>query len=75
MWFTKGMACPFCRSQMSQLSRVHDDLQKLDTADLAEWEEHLRQEVEADATIGDTDCFADIGANPELLIEHRRCFS
>jgi peroxiredoxin len=31
VWFTKGMACPFCRSQMSQLSRVYGDLQKLDT--------------------------------------------
>jgi peroxiredoxin len=31
VWFTKGMACPFCRSQMSQLSRVYDDLRKLDT--------------------------------------------
>jgi peroxiredoxin len=31
VWFTKGMACPFCRSHMSQLSRVYDDLQKLDT--------------------------------------------
>jgi peroxiredoxin len=31
VWFTKGMACPFCRSHMSQLSRVDGDLQKLDT--------------------------------------------
>ncbi|MGH6689299.1 MAG: peroxiredoxin family protein [Gammaproteobacteria bacterium] len=23
VWFTKGMACPFCRQQMSQLARVH----------------------------------------------------
>ena len=21
VWFTKGMACPFCRTQMSQLAR------------------------------------------------------
>jgi alkyl hydroperoxide reductase subunit AhpC len=31
VWFTKGMACPFCRSQMSQLSRIYGDLQKQDT--------------------------------------------
>jgi peroxiredoxin len=24
LWFTKGMGCPFCRSQMSQLARGHD---------------------------------------------------
>ena len=30
VWFTKGMACPFCRAQMSQLSRAYGDLQKLD---------------------------------------------
>src|SRR5262249_39798357 len=30
VWFTKGMACMFCRAQMSQLSRVYGDLQKLD---------------------------------------------
>ena len=23
LWFTKGMACPFCRQQMSQLKRAH----------------------------------------------------
>src|SRR5204863_5548149 len=23
VWFTKGMACPFCRQQMSQLSRAY----------------------------------------------------
>ena len=26
VWFTKGMACPFCRQQMSQLARVHGDI-------------------------------------------------
>src|SRR5437870_3344369 len=30
VWFTKGMACAFCRAQMSQLSRAYGDLQKLD---------------------------------------------
>src|SRR5438045_9420254 len=30
VWFTKGMACPFCRSQMSQLARAYADIQKLD---------------------------------------------
>ena len=30
VWFTKGMGCPFCRSQMSQLSRAYPDVQKLD---------------------------------------------
>ena len=30
VWFTKGMACMFCRAQMSQLSRAYGDLQKLD---------------------------------------------
>jgi peroxiredoxin Q/BCP len=30
VWFTKGMACMFCRAQMSQLSRGYGDLQKLD---------------------------------------------
>ncbi len=24
LWFTKGMACPFCRQQMSQLARAYD---------------------------------------------------
>ena len=24
LWFTKGMACPFCRQQMSQLARAHE---------------------------------------------------
>lgn len=28
VWFTKGMACPFCRSQMSQLARVYPQLQQ-----------------------------------------------
>ena len=28
VWFTKGMACPFCRSQMSQLARAYADIQK-----------------------------------------------
>ena len=31
VWFTKGMACVFCRAQMSQLSRAYADLQTLDT--------------------------------------------
>jgi peroxiredoxin len=26
VWFTKGMACPFCRQQMSQLARIHGDI-------------------------------------------------
>src|ERR1041385_7977769 len=30
VWLTKGMACPFCRSQMSQLARAYADIQKLD---------------------------------------------
>jgi peroxiredoxin len=30
LWFTKGMGCPFCRSQMSQLARGYDRLQALD---------------------------------------------
>jgi len=30
VWFTKGMACPFCRAQMSQFARVYDDVRKLD---------------------------------------------
>jgi peroxiredoxin len=29
VWFTKGMACPFCRSQMTQLSRAYPDVQRL----------------------------------------------
>ena len=29
VWFTKGMACPFCRSQMSQLARGYAELQRL----------------------------------------------
>ena len=29
VWFTKGMACPFCRSQMSQLARGYPDFQRL----------------------------------------------
>ncbi|HUE38204.1 MAG TPA: redoxin domain-containing protein [Candidatus Binatia bacterium] len=31
VWFTKGMACMFCRAQMSQLARAYDDVRKLDT--------------------------------------------
>jgi peroxiredoxin Q/BCP len=30
VWFTKGMGCPFCRSQMTQISRAYPDMQKLD---------------------------------------------
>jgi peroxiredoxin Q/BCP len=30
VWFTKGMGCPFCRSQMTQLSRSYADVQSLD---------------------------------------------
>ncbi len=30
VWFTKGMGCPFCRSQMTQLSRAYADVQNLD---------------------------------------------
>jgi peroxiredoxin len=30
VWFTKGMGCPFCRSQMLQLARGHDRLKALD---------------------------------------------
>lgn len=29
VWFTKGMGCPFCRSQMSQLARAYQDIRKL----------------------------------------------
>lgn len=29
LWFTKGMGCPFCRSQMSQLARGYDRLKAL----------------------------------------------
>jgi peroxiredoxin len=29
VWFTKGMACPFCRSQMSQLARAYPQLQQV----------------------------------------------
>jgi peroxiredoxin len=28
VWLTKGMGCPFCRSQMSQLARSYDDIRK-----------------------------------------------
>jgi peroxiredoxin len=28
VWFTKGMGCPFCRSQMTQLARGYDDFKK-----------------------------------------------
>ena len=27
VWFTKGMGCPFCRTQMSQLARGYARLQ------------------------------------------------
>jgi len=26
VWFTKGMGCPFCRTQMSQLARSHEEI-------------------------------------------------
>lgn len=29
VWFTKGMACPFCRTQMSQLARGYDRIKAL----------------------------------------------
>ena len=29
VWFTKGMACPFCRTQMSQLARGYPQIQAL----------------------------------------------
>ena len=29
VWFTKGMACPFCRTKMSQLSRAYDRIKAL----------------------------------------------
>jgi peroxiredoxin len=29
VWFTKGMGCPFCRSQMTQISRAYPDMQRL----------------------------------------------
>jgi peroxiredoxin len=35
VWFTKGMACPFCRQQMSQLARGYAEFQARD-ADLLE---------------------------------------
>jgi hypothetical protein len=28
LWFTKGMACAFCRQHMSQLARVYPDIRK-----------------------------------------------
>jgi peroxiredoxin len=28
LWFTKGMACPFCRQQMSQLARAYARIQE-----------------------------------------------
>ena len=31
VWFTKGMACPFCRQQMSQLARVYPQFAARDT--------------------------------------------
>jgi peroxiredoxin len=30
LWFTKGMACPFCRQQMSQLARGYGQFKTLD---------------------------------------------
>jgi peroxiredoxin len=30
VWFTKGMACVFCRQHMSQLSRAYDEIRKRD---------------------------------------------
>lgn len=30
VWFTKGMACPFCRQKMSQLARGHPTFRALD---------------------------------------------
>jgi peroxiredoxin len=30
VWFTKGMACPFCRAHMSQLARGYAEFQKLE---------------------------------------------
>ena len=30
VWFTKGMACVFCRQHMSQLARAYDDIKKRD---------------------------------------------
>ena len=30
IWFTKGMACPFCRQKMSQLARVYPELVRRD---------------------------------------------
>jgi peroxiredoxin len=30
VWFTKGMACVFCRQHMSQLGRAHAEIQKRD---------------------------------------------
>jgi peroxiredoxin len=35
VWFTKGMACPFCRQQMSQLGRAHAEFAARD-AELVE---------------------------------------
>lgn len=29
VWFTKGMACPFCRAHMSQIARVYPEVQRL----------------------------------------------
>jgi peroxiredoxin len=31
VWFTKGMACPFCRQHMSQLARGYSEFQTLQT--------------------------------------------
>ena len=30
VWFTKGMACVFCRQHMSQLARAYDEIKKRD---------------------------------------------
>ena len=30
LWFTKGMACPFCRAQMSRLARAYPEIQARD---------------------------------------------
>jgi peroxiredoxin len=30
VWFTKGMACVFCRQHMSQLARAYDEIRKRD---------------------------------------------
>ncbi|MGH7804525.1 MAG: peroxiredoxin family protein [Candidatus Binatia bacterium] len=30
VWFTKGMACPFCRAQMTRVARVHPEIRARD---------------------------------------------